>query len=121
MSKIVVAEDDRAIARLIKFKLERAGYEVAVAEDGGQAVTAINNIHPDLVLLDVMMPVLDGYQVLRKIKDDPATSETPVIMLTARGQEKDIVKGIEMGSQDYIVKPFRPAELLARVNRICKK
>lgn len=120
MSKIVVAEDDRAIARLIKFKLERAGYEVEVAEDGGQAVETINKNHPDLVLLDVMMPVLDGYQVLRRIKDNPELESIPVIMLTARGQEKDIVKGIEMGSQDYIVKPFRPAELLARVNRIFK-
>lgn len=120
MSKIVVAEDDRAIARLIKFKLERAGYHVDVAEDGGKAVEVINNNHPDLVLLDVMMPVLDGYQVLRKIKENPKLREIPVVMLTARGQEKDIVKGLEMGSLDYIVKPFRPAELLARVNRIFK-
>jgi len=121
MSRIVVAEDDRAIARLIKFKLERGGYQVDVAEDGAQAVEAVNKAHPDLVLLDVMMPVLNGYQVLKKIKEDQGLRDIPVIMLTARGQEKDIVKGIEMGSLDYIVKPFRPAELLARVNRVIKR
>lgn len=121
MSKIVVAEDDRAVARLIKFKLERAGYQVEVAEDGAKAVEVVSAARPDLVLLDVMMPVLDGYQVLKRIKGNPDVKEIPVIMLTARGQEKDIVKGIEMGSLDYIVKPFRPAELLARVNRVFQK
>jgi len=116
--KIILAEDEPQIARLIKFKLEREGYEVIWEKDGGAALESIKENTPDLVLLDIMMPVMDGYQVLKKIKEDENLKNIPVIMLTAKGQERDIVKGIEMGSEDYIVKPFRPAELVARIKKV---
>ena len=116
--KIILAEDEPQIARLTKFKLEREGYEVIWEKDGGAALESIKANNPDLVLLDVMMPVMDGYQVLKKMKENENTKNIPIIMLTAKGQEQDVVKGIEMGSADYVVKPFRPAELVARIKKI---
>ncbi len=116
--KIVLAEDEPQIARLTKFKLEREGFEVIWEKDGGAALESIKANNPDLVLLDVMMPVMDGYQVLKKMKENENTKNIPIIMLTAKGQEQDVVKGIEMGSADYVVKPFRPAELVARIKKI---
>ena len=102
---------------MLEFRLSSLGHEILHAEDGGEAVEKAGSQLPDLVLLDVMLPVLDGYQVLRKLKSDDATKDIPVIMLTAKGQEKDIVTGLESGAQDYITKPFSFAELIARVNR----
>ena len=116
--KIVLAEDEPQIARLIEFKLKKEGYEVTWKENGEEALKAIKEDKPDLILLDVMMPVMDGYEVLRRLKEDENLKSIPVIMLTARAQEKDVVKGIDMGAEDYITKPFHPAELLARVKRI---
>ena len=116
--KIVVAEDEPALGRLITFKLQRESYEVKWANNGGAALDLVRQEKPDIVLLDVMMPVLDGYQVLKKLKEDEDLKGIPVIMLTSKGQERDVVKGIELGANDYIVKPFRPAELVARVKRL---
>lgn len=116
--RIVLAEDEPQIARLTSFKLEKEGFEVIWEKDGGAALESIKNNHPDLVLLDIMMPVMNGYQVLKKMKEDDDIKNIPVIMLTAKGQERDVVKGIEMGAEDYIVKPFRPAELTARIKKI---
>ncbi|MFC1563278.1 response regulator transcription factor [candidate division KSB1 bacterium] len=115
---IVLAEDEPQIARLTTFKLEKEGFNVIWEKNGGDALNSVKNNKPDLVLLDVMMPVMDGYQVLKKIKEDENLKNIPVIMLTAKGQERDVVKGIEMGAEDYIIKPFRPAELTARVKKI---
>ena len=117
-NKILLAEDEPQIAQLTKFKLEKEGFEVIWNKDGASALESIKANNPDLVLLDVMMPVMDGYQVLKKIREDENTKNIPVIMFTAKGQERDIVKGIKMGSTDYMVKPFRPAELAARIKEI---
>ncbi len=119
--KIVLAEDEPQIARLIEFKLKKEGYSVTSKENGEEALKAIKEDKPDLVLLDIMMPVMGGYEVLRRLKEDEDLKSIPVIMLTARAQEKDVVKGIGMGAEDYITKPFHPAELLARVKRILGK
>jgi len=90
-------------------------------ENGEEALAAIKTEKPDLILLDVMMPVMNGYEVLRRVKEDENLKNIPVVMLTARAQEKDVVKGIDLGADDYIIKPFHPAELLARVKRILGK
>ncbi len=119
--KIVLAEDEPQIARLIEFKLKKEGYQVIWKENGKEALEAIKEDKPDLILLDIMMPVMGGYEVLRHIKKDEGLKDIPVIMLTARAQEKDVVKGIDLGAEDYITKPFHPAELLARVRRILGK
>ncbi|MFC1651214.1 response regulator transcription factor [Candidatus Latescibacterota bacterium] len=118
--KIVLAEDESHIARLITFKLEREGYELFWEADGGSALEKVREIIPDLVLLDIMMPVMDGYEVLKHIKEDDNLKDIPVIMLTAKSQEQDIIKGFDLGSEDYIVKPFKPAELAARIKKILK-
>ncbi len=119
--KIVLAEDEPQIARLVEFKLKKEGYQVVWKENGEEALEAIKADRPDLILLDVMMPVMDGYEVLRQIKEDENLRNIPVIMLTARAQERDVVKGIDSGVEDYITKPFHPAELVARVKRILGK
>ncbi len=119
--KIVLAEDEPQIARLIEFKLKKEGYSVTWKENGEEALKAIKEDKPDIILLDIMMPVMGGYEVLRRLKEDENLKSVPVIMLTARAQEKDVVKGIAMGAEDYITKPFHPAELLVRVKRILGK
>lgn len=115
--KIVLVEDDVQIARIVQIKLKNKGYEVAHAADGGAGLDLIRQERPDLVLLDVMMPVMDGYTVLRSLKADPALATIPIIMLSAKGQERDILQGLEGGAVDYVVKPFSPSELVARVQR----
>ncbi len=116
--KIIIADDEEHLGHMIKFKLERAGFEVMWKLDGRSALEAVREEQPALVILDVMMPGLSGFEVLEAIKGDEVLRDTPVIMLTARTQEADIVRGIELGAADYMVKPFRPAELLARVKRL---
>lgn len=112
---IVIAEDDEQIANLVKFKLERSGYRVSTAENGRDALSLIREDSPDLVILDIMMPIMNGYEVLKNMKSSPDTSDIPVIMLTAKGLEEDILKGFESGAVDYVVKPFSVSELAARV------
>lgn len=116
MARILIAEDDPMIFKLVDFRLKHMGHEIVWAQDGGQALELAQSREPDLILLDVMMPVLDGFQVLRKLMANARTQEIPVIMLTARGQESDIVKGIQGGASDYVVKPFSFPELIARMN-----
>ena len=115
--KILIAEDEEHIAKIIKFKLEKNGYEVIHCSNGKDALASIISEKPDLVLLDVMMPGMNGFEVLKEMKAHPEVERIPVIMLTALGQETDTVKGFDLGVKDYIVKPFRTAELLSRVNR----
>ena len=117
MARILVAEDDPGSIKLLDFRLKSLGYEVIFAVDGGKALEIATKEKPDLVLLDVMMPVMNGFQVLRKLKSQEETKNIPVIMLTSKVQEKDIVVGLEAGAADYITKPFSFAELIARVNR----
>jgi len=113
----LVAEDEPYILKALDFRLKNLGHEIIAAVDGGEALEIATKEKPDLVLLDIMMPVMDGFQVLRKLKSQKKTKNIPVIMLTAKSQEKDIVTGLEDGAADYITKPFSFAELIARVNR----
>ena len=115
---VLMAEDDQPIAYLLQFLLEREGYQVVVARDGRQAQQLIDSMPPpQLVMLDIMMPYADGYEVLSHLRAKPEWRATPVIMLTARSQEKDIVRALDAGASDYIVKPFLPEELKARIRR----
>jgi DNA-binding response OmpR family regulator len=116
---VLVAEDDDQIAYLLQFMLEREGYRVVRAADGRESQRLMDEIAPPaLVILDVMMPYADGFTVLAYLRAKPGWQDTPVIMLTARSQEKDIVRAFELGANDYLVKPFLPEELKARVKRL---
>jgi len=117
VARILVVEDEPYILKALDFRLKNLGHEIIAAVDGGEALEIATKEKPDLVLLDIMMPVMDGFQVLRKLKSQEKTKNIPVIMLTAKSQEKDIVTGLEDGAADYITKPFSFAELIARVNR----
>jgi DNA-binding response OmpR family regulator len=112
---VLVAEDDADILALVAYRLERAGYDVLTATNGEEAADLAASECPDLAVLDVMMPRLDGYGVTRRIREDESTSGIPVILLTARVQEADVARGFEAGADDYIKKPFSPQELRARV------
>jgi two-component system, OmpR family, phosphate regulon response regulator PhoB len=118
MPTILLAEDEPQTAQLIAFKLKQAGFAVAHAPDGEQALALVASSQPVLILLDGLMPVMDGFEVLRRLKEDPRTRAIPVIMLTARARDKDVVTGLELGAADYIVKPFSPSELVARVRKV---
>lgn len=115
---ILLAEDEAHIAKMIRFKLEKAGYEVTWKEDGEQALKAILELKPDAVILDVMMPVMSGFEVLKAVRESEGAKEIPVMMLTARGQETDKMQGFDLGANDYMTKPFSPAELAARLARL---
>ncbi len=116
MARILLAEDEAQIGDMVAFKLANAGHEVVRVVDGEAALAAAAREHPDVILLDVMMPGLDGFSVLGRLKADPSLRGIPVIMLTARGQERDILSGLQGGAADYVVKPFSLKELLARVD-----
>jgi DNA-binding response OmpR family regulator len=115
---VLVADDDHDILTLISFRLERAGYDVVAARDGEEALRLALERVPDLAVLDVMMPKLDGYEVTTRLRQNRATRRMPVILLTARVQEADIARGFEAGADDYVKKPFSPQELGARVQAI---
>jgi len=121
MAKILVAEDDKQIGDMIAFKLTNGGHQVIRAEDGEQAVTLAARELPDLILLDAMMPGLSGFEVLRRLKSDPTLRAMPVIMVTAKGHERDVLSGLRGGAVDYIVKPFSLKELAARVDLALRK
>jgi diguanylate cyclase (GGDEF)-like protein len=112
---ILVVDDDPDIARFVEVNLRSAGYDVAVAGDGEEALERAANIRPDLVLLDVMMPRIDGFEVAQRLRKNPQTANTSIIMLTAKALSADKVTGLQSGADDYIIKPFDPIELLARV------
>jgi two-component system, OmpR family, phosphate regulon response regulator PhoB len=119
--KILVVEDERAIRDMLAFNLGRAGYEVFPAGDGQQARAAIADRHPDLVVMDWMLPDVSGLELTRQLKRDPQTKEIPVIMLTARAEEDDRVAGLDGGADDYVVKPFSSRELLARIRAALRR
>lgn len=115
---VLVADDDSLIRELVQFRLERSGYAVVTAEDGDEALRLARERLPDLVVLDVMMPGLNGYEVTRSLRAGETTKRIPVILLTARVQEADVAQGFEAGADDYLTKPFSPQELRARVQAI---
>lgn len=114
--RVLIAEDDQQVARLLRFKLEKEGFTVGWAEDGEKALELVLGEDWDVLLLDIMMPVFDGFHVLKKVREQK--NALPVIILSAKGQEKDILHGLELGANDYISKPFRPAEVVARIKRL---
>ena len=115
---VLIVEDDRNIAQLLQMYLEKEGYAVTIAEDGNQGLAKFQAIKPDLVLLDVMMPVMDGWSVCKAIR---AESQTPVIMLTAKGETDDKVTGLKSGADDYVTKPFEMKEVLARIEAVLRR
>ena len=118
---LLVVDDDPFIARLLEIELKAAGYEVRVASDGQQALTAAQERTPDLVLADVMMPNMDGFELTRRLRQDPRTASVSIIMLTARGLSADKLEGFAIGADDYIVKPFDTPELLARIRGVIRR
>lgn len=116
--RILVVDDERHIVRLIQVNLERAGYQVLTAFDGKEGLKKVSSEKPDLVVLDVMMPYLDGFEVLKRMKADSAMKDIPVIMLTAKAQDADVFRGWASGVDMYLTKPFNPMELLTFTKRI---
>ncbi len=120
-TRVLIVEDEPDIRELLVFHLKREGYLVSTSRSGVEALRVIRSSPPDLVLLDIMLPELDGLEVCRRLRQDPATAAIPVVMLTARGDEVDRVLGLELGADDYIVKPFSPKELVARIRAVLRR
>jgi two-component system alkaline phosphatase synthesis response regulator PhoP len=119
--RILVVDDDKQIARLIRSYLEQAGLQVVIAHDGETALHILRREHPDLVVLDLMLPDRDGWDVTRTVRSDPALAATPIIMLTARVEDTDRIVGLELGADDYVTKPFNPREVVARVRAVLRR
>lgn len=118
MAKILIVDDDKNICELLRLYIEKEGFETAIANDGRMAVGYFNSFSPDLILLDIMLPELDGWQVCREIRK---TSNCPIIMLTAKGEVFDKVLGLELGADDYVTKPFESKEIVARINAVLRR
>lgn len=118
---ILVVEDEESIVELVRYNLTREGYSVHVATSGEEALAFLRNFQPNLVLLDLMLPELNGLEVCKRIRREEATKGIPIIMLTARGEESDVVSGLEAGADDYVTKPFSPKVLLARVRAALRR
>ena len=121
MPIILVVEDQEEIASLLRFKLKNSGYDVALAENGKMALDMARANPPDLIIMDVMMPVMDGLVTLKNLKGDASLKSIPVIMLTAQSSEASVVNGLELGADDYITKPFRTQEFIARVHAVLSR
>jgi two-component system alkaline phosphatase synthesis response regulator PhoP/two-component system response regulator VicR len=116
--KILTCDDEKNIVRLIQVNLEREGYEVVTAYNGRECLDMVASEHPDLIVLDLMMPEMTGFEVLDHLKGDPETADIPVIMLTARTQDQDVLRGWQAGVECYLTKPFMPGELITFIKRI---
>lgn len=121
MSKILIVEDELSIRQLVKYNMEKEGYQVLEAADGLQGLKLAKSEKPDLLLLDLMLPQMDGLEVCRNLKGNPASAALPIIMLTAKSEEIDKVIGLELGADDYMTKPFSPRELIARVKAVLRR
>ena len=121
MKKILIVEDDKHISKLVKYNLDKAGFECTVAITGEKALNVLHKESFDLIILDIMLPVIDGFETCRLIKSNERLSIIPIIMLTAKGEEVDRIVGLELGADDYIVKPFSPRELVLRVKAILRR
>lgn len=120
-AKILIVEDEEDVLELVRYNLEKNGYQTETAATGKQALEKVRSRAIDLILLDLMLPEIDGLEVCRVVKKDPSTVNIPVVMLTAKGTEADIVAGLEMGADDYITKPFSPRVLMARVKAVLRR
>lgn len=118
---VLIAEDEKAVAELLRYNLEREGYDTAVAPDGDEAMILLDERVPDLVVLDWMLPKVPGIEVCRRIRSRPETANLPVIMLTARSEEADRIRGLDTGADDYVTKPFSTTELMARVRAVLRR
>jgi DNA-binding response OmpR family regulator len=116
--KVLVCDDEPYIVESVSYVVRKAGFEVVVAEDGEEALEAGRREKPDLIFLDIMMPKITGYEVCRQLKEDPATKHTYIVMLTARGQEEDERKALEMGADEFMTKPFSPRKMRAKLLEI---
>jgi len=119
--RILIIEDDKHISKLVKYNAEKAGYDPTAVEDGEKALDVLTKQGADLIILDVMLPKMDGFEVCRAIKQNTKLKSIPVIMLTAKGEEVDRIVGLELGADDYVVKPFSPRELMLRVKAVLRR
>lgn len=119
--KILIAEDDKDIAKMLDYNLKKEGFKTFISDDGEDAVWVASTRLPDLILLDLMLPGLDGFEVCKKLKAERKTAHIPIIMLTAKSQESDKIVGLELGADDYVTKPFSPRELLARIKAVLRR
>jgi len=120
-AKVLIVEDEEAISRLLEYNLSRDGFSVAVVGDGDDAIAAVRDDEPDLVLLDWMLPNVSGIEICRQLRARNETAQTPVIMLTARGEEEDKIRGLDIGADDYLTKPFSMTELTARIRAVLRR
>jgi two-component system, OmpR family, phosphate regulon response regulator PhoB len=120
-NRLLLVEDDRALADLVAFHFERAGYAVTRTGDGEEALILAEEVQPDIILLDWMIEGISGIEVCRRLRRRPATANLPILMLTARGEESDRIRGLETGADDYVTKPFSPRELVARVGAVLRR
>mgnify|MGYP002640623372 FL=1 len=118
---ILIVEDEAALVEMLTYNLQKAGFHTAIARDGDEAMLAVEEARPDLVLLDWMLPYVSGIEICRRLRRNAETRDLPIILLTARGEEDDRVRGLEAGADDYVVKPFSPSELIARVRAVMRR
>lgn len=118
---ILIIEDDSDILELVQYNLKREGYKVVTAAQGDQGLALAQKLNPTLLVLDLMLPGIDGLTILRRLRADPQTADIPIVMLSAKGEESDIIVGLELGADDYVAKPFSPGELLARVRAVLRR
>jgi two-component system phosphate regulon response regulator PhoB len=118
---VLAVDDEEDILELVRYNLEKAGFQVTTVLTGEKALKAARTDHPDIVLLDLMLPGLNGHEVCRQLKSHPGTHGIPIVMLTAKGEESDVVTGLELGAEDYIIKPFSPKVLVARLNAVLRR
>lgn len=119
--KVLIVDDEPNIVISLEFLMQQAGYEIAIAKDGQQALDALDSFRPDLVLLDVMLPHKTGFEICQMIRENPAWREMKIIMLTAKGRDVDITKGMELGADAYVTKPFATKELVEKVREVLEK
>ena len=119
--KVVIVEDEADIREVIEYNLKREGYRTSSVADGEKALQLVRDTLPDLVLLDLMLPGLDGLEVCQRLKSDSATRQVRIIMVTAKGEERDILMGLDLGADDYLTKPFSPKELLGRIRAVLRR
>ena len=119
--RVLIVEDEPPLVELLSYNLEKAGFQIHIARDGEEALLAVEERKPDLILLDWMLPYVSGIEICRRIRRNPETRNVPIIILTARGEEDDRIRGLEAGADDYVVKPFSPSELVARVRAVLRR
>ncbi len=118
---IVVLEDEKQISTLILYKLKKSGFEVHHATNGVDGLKLINEVKPSLVILDVMMPIMNGHEVVIKLKENEETRSIPILMLSALSNRQDVIRGLQLGADDYLTKPFSPQELIVRINKLLER